>query len=216
MTSHRYSRPKGALLLILLVVGLILASPARQSAHDIPGDVTVQAFVKPEGQRLRLLVRVPLEALSDMVFPTYGPGYLDFERARERDEFIDAAMIWMGQEVQMFENDRRLEEPTIAAIKVALPSDRSFETYETFRAPYFRQRRKSCGNKPCLTCSLTTPSNQSNPNSRSALASNGWGSVWSPFYGSYPQTVPSGHSISGETRDWFGSTPGGTKRRSDS
>ena len=131
MTSHRYSRPKGALLLILLVVGLILASPARQSAHDIPGDVTVQAFVKPEGQRLRLLVRVPLEALSDMVFPTYGPGYLDFERARERDEFIDAAMIWMGQEVQMFENDRRLEEPTIAAIKVALPSDRSFETYET-------------------------------------------------------------------------------------
>ena len=131
MTSHRYRRPEGALLLILLVAGLILTFPARQSAHDIPGDVTVQAFVKPEGQRLRLLVRVPLEALSDMVFPTYGPGYLDFERARERDEFTDAAMIWMGQEVQMFENDRRLEEPTIASIKVALPSDRSFETYET-------------------------------------------------------------------------------------
>jgi hypothetical protein len=108
----------------------MLAFPARQAAHDIPGDVTVQAFVKPEGQQLRLLVRVPLEALSDMVFPTLGPGYLDFERARSRSEFDNAAMVWMGQEVQIFENGTRLETPTITAIKVSLPSNRAFETYE--------------------------------------------------------------------------------------
>ncbi len=108
----------------------MLAFPARQAAHDIPGDVTVQAFVKPEGQQLRLLVRVPLEALSDMAFPTLGPGYLDFERARSRSEFDNAAMVWMGQEVQIFENGTRLETPTITAIKVSLPSNRAFETYE--------------------------------------------------------------------------------------
>ena len=122
--------PRGVLLRVAAVAGLLLAFPATQSAHDIPGDVTVQAFVKPEGQRLRLLVRVPLEALSDMAFPTYGPGYLDFERARERDEFTDAAMVWMGQEVRIFENDAPLPEPAITAIKISLPSNRSFETWE--------------------------------------------------------------------------------------
>ncbi|MDE0830885.1 MAG: hypothetical protein OSB03_16955, partial [Vicinamibacterales bacterium] len=93
MTTHKLVRPGSLVALAAVVAGLILAFPARQLAHDIPGDVTVQAFVKPEAQRLRLLVRVPLEALSDMVFPTLGPGYLDFERARSRSEFDDAAMV---------------------------------------------------------------------------------------------------------------------------
>ncbi|MBM61531.1 MAG: hypothetical protein CL484_01135 [Acidobacteria bacterium] len=131
MTFHRHFRLASPSLLILLVTSLILTFQGTLPAHDIPGDVTVQAFVKPEGQRLRFLVRVPLEALSDMVFPTYGPGYLNFERARERDEFTDAAMIWMGQEVQILEDDTQLSEPSITAIKVSLPSNRSFETYET-------------------------------------------------------------------------------------
>ena len=130
MTTKYFVRPGGWIALIAMVAGLILAFPATQSAHDIPGDVTVQAFVKPEGQQLRLLVRVPLEAMSDMVFPTSGPGYLDFETARERDQFADAAMLWMGQEVRIFENDTPLSEPTIAAIKVSLPSNRAFESYE--------------------------------------------------------------------------------------
>jgi len=46
-------------------------------AHDIPGDVTVQAFLKPEGRHLRLLVRVSLKAMRDMVFPEDDRGYLD-------------------------------------------------------------------------------------------------------------------------------------------
>ncbi len=128
--SRRSRTPRGRLLKGVAIAGLLLTFPATQSAHDIPGDVTVQAFVKPEGQRLRLLVRVPLEALSDMAFPTIGPGYLDFERARERDEFTDAAMVWMGQEVRIFENDAPLPEPAITAIKISLPSSRSFETWE--------------------------------------------------------------------------------------
>ena len=130
-TSEYFIRPGSRIALLALVAGLVLALPARQSAHDIPGDVTIRAFVKPEGQRLRLLVRVPLEALSDMAFPTYGPGYLDFELARDRDQFRDAAMLWMGQEVQIFENDTRLTEPTIANILISVPSNRAFESYET-------------------------------------------------------------------------------------
>ena len=120
-TIRHFIRPGSRIALLAMVLGLVLAFPAQQSAHDIPGDVTVRAFVKPEGQRLRLLVRVPLEALSDMAFPTSGPGYLDFDLARERNQFTEAAMIWMGQEVQIFENGAPLTEPTIAAIKISLP-----------------------------------------------------------------------------------------------
>jgi hypothetical protein len=41
-------------------------------AHDIPRNVTVQAFAKPEGPRLRLLVRVPLKAITDVEFLWQG------------------------------------------------------------------------------------------------------------------------------------------------
>src|SRR5207249_3753543 len=47
----------------LLAALLLLLWPARPAAHDIPNDVTVQAFVKPEGRTLRVLVRVPLIAM---------------------------------------------------------------------------------------------------------------------------------------------------------
>ena len=53
----------------LLIVALALALPSRPAAHEIPGDVTVQALVKPEGARLRVLVRV----LQDFNFPQRGP-----------------------------------------------------------------------------------------------------------------------------------------------
>ena len=56
-------------------------APSR-SAHDIPNDVTIQAFLKPEGQRLHLLVRVPLTAMRDINFPGARPGYLDIRRDR--------------------------------------------------------------------------------------------------------------------------------------
>jgi hypothetical protein len=130
MTNCRLIWPSSTIALIALVAGFVLTFSGTHSAHDIPGDVTIHAFVKPEGQRLRLLVRVPLEALSDMAFPTSGPGYLDFKTVRERDQLTDAAMLWIGQEVRIFENDIQLTEPSIAAIKVSLPSNRSFETYK--------------------------------------------------------------------------------------
>ena len=51
------------LTITLLVVAFMLVFPSEQAAHEIPADVTVQALVKPDGTRLRVLVRVPLEAL---------------------------------------------------------------------------------------------------------------------------------------------------------
>jgi len=106
---------------------LLLLSPAL-GAHDIPADVTVQAFVKPEGSRLRLLVRVPLKAMRDVNFPLRGPGYLDLSKA---DQYLnDAAMLWVAGSIEIYEDDHRLAPPRIAAARVSLPSDRSFESYD--------------------------------------------------------------------------------------
>ena len=47
------------------MVGLLVVFTTDPTAHDIPGDVSVHAFVKPEGERLRMLIRLPLEAMLD-------------------------------------------------------------------------------------------------------------------------------------------------------
>src|ERR1043166_8330510 len=49
------------------IAGLFVL-PAALAAHDIPNDVTVQLFLKPEGQQLNVLVRVPLKSMRDVVF----------------------------------------------------------------------------------------------------------------------------------------------------
>lgn len=85
-------------------------------------------MLKPEGTELRFLVRVPLEAMRDVTFPETGPGYLVISEA---DETIrDAAQIWIAQEVALYENDRLLDEWSIDATRLALPSDRSFDDYD--------------------------------------------------------------------------------------
>jgi hypothetical protein len=100
----------------------------RVEAHEIPNEVTVQTFLKPDGRRMMLLVRVPLNAMRDMDVPRRGPGYLDLARA---DQVLrDAATLWIGDYVQLYEGDTRLGQPQVVAARVSLPSDKSFQSYE--------------------------------------------------------------------------------------
>ena len=107
---------------------LLLCWQARPAAHDIPTDVTVQTFVKPEGQRLRLLVRVPIVALRDIVWPLRAPDTFDIGRAQK--DLHDAASLWVADDVRMYEGDTALPYPTIAAFRAAPGGERSFESYE--------------------------------------------------------------------------------------
>ncbi len=109
------------------ILAAILAVPAA-SAHDIPNDVTVQAFVKPSGGRLELLVRAPLKAMRDIVFPQRGPGFLDIANADT--SLRDAARIWLADAIDIYEGDNPLPKPRIAAVRASLESDRSFASYE--------------------------------------------------------------------------------------
>ncbi|MFQ5742799.1 MAG: HupE/UreJ family protein [Acidobacteriota bacterium] len=111
-----------------LLAALILTLPAVSPAHQIPADVTVQAFVKPEGQRLRLLVRVPLVAMRDIDFPQRGPGYLDIPRAGAM--IREAAVWWIANYIELYEGDTRLGSEQIVAARVSMPSDRSFSSYQ--------------------------------------------------------------------------------------
>jgi len=113
---------------------LLLAGPAPAVAHDIPNDVVVQAFLKPEGQRLRLLIRVPLQSIPDVDIPTRGPGYLDLERAEE--PLRTGATVWIARNVALYEDERRLPDPQLVAVRVSLPSDRSFGDYDTAMARF--------------------------------------------------------------------------------
>jgi HupE / UreJ protein len=113
---------------ILRLVTIALAAALGALAHDIPNDVTVQAFLKPEGPRLRLLVRVPMKAMRDVEFPQQGPGYLDL--ARTAPLLKDSATLWISDAISIYEGDVRLAKPRVAAAMVSLESDKSFASYE--------------------------------------------------------------------------------------
>jgi uncharacterized membrane-anchored protein YitT (DUF2179 family) len=114
------------------ISGLLLALPWGAAAHDIPNDVTVQMFLKPAGDKLDVLVRVPVKSMRDTDFPKLGPGYLDLTRA---DQYLqDAATVWLARAIEVYEGDSRLPEPRLLAVRASLESDKSFASFEAARA----------------------------------------------------------------------------------
>lgn len=114
---------------LILLVALAAASPEPPArAHEVPSDVTVRMLVRPAGDRVRLLVRAPLEAMQDITFPTVGPGYLDAPRAAP--QLRDAAELWLADNLELYEGGRRLP-LAIVNVRASIPSDRSFAAYDT-------------------------------------------------------------------------------------
>ena len=111
---------------------LACAVALSAAAHDIPSDVKINAFVKPAGKRLELLIRVPLAAMIEVDIPTRGPGYLDLSRAD--GALRDATKLYLIDNITIYENGAPLPPPHILYARVSLPSDRSFTSYEQARA----------------------------------------------------------------------------------
>ena len=109
---------------------LQMLAPARPAAHEIPSDVRVVMFVKPEGQRLRVLIRTPMASTADAVqWPAIRENILAISQAGEH--FQEAARVLIADNITAFENGRRLPYPAITAVMASLPSDQSFDSYET-------------------------------------------------------------------------------------
>ena len=116
---------------IFAALFLVLASAGLQ-AHDIPNDVTVQVFLKPEGQTLRLLVRVPLLAMRDMDYPKrQGSTNADLVDLGRADATLrDAATLWVADDINVYEEETKLAYPRVVDVRASLPADRSFATFD--------------------------------------------------------------------------------------
>ena len=124
-----------------LYAAVLLAVSSASPAHDIPDAVRVQAFVKPQGQTLKVVVRVPLKAMREVDVPRRDGGFLDF--ARVDSSLREAAALWLTDDIDLYENDLRLAKPRIADARVSLESDRSFASYESALAHFSAPRLKN-------------------------------------------------------------------------
>src|SRR5439155_1560523 len=121
-----------------ILAAAVLAYARGARAHDSPDEVRVQAFVKPEGQALKLLVRMPLKAMRDVDVPQRQGGFLDFTRVDS--SLRDAVALWLAGEIELYEDDARLGKPKLVDARVSLESDRSFAAYESALA-HFKEPR---------------------------------------------------------------------------
>ena len=111
------------------LLGLFLAAGFAGAglAHEIPSELTARLMAKPAGDRMQLLVRVPLSSMRDVEFPALASGYLDMEKLAPR--LPDLATLWIADFVVFYEDDARLPKPRIAATQISLPSDKSFASF---------------------------------------------------------------------------------------
>jgi hypothetical protein len=121
-------------VVLLLAALLVCVRPA--GAHEIPQRVAIRGFVQQEGTTLRLLLRVPLEAMRDVDFPLRDDGSLDLVRVRAL--LPEAAQVWLVQAIRITADGQPLAAARITGARVALPNDRSFETFTAARASFAR------------------------------------------------------------------------------
>lgn len=116
------------LLLLLLLCGL--AATAR--AHEMPSDARLNVFVVPQGRTLSVLVRAPLGSMPDIDYPM-APGNTVLV-SKADPALRNAVAVWLLPAIGVFEDGAALPPPRVAAVRMALPSDRSFASWETARA----------------------------------------------------------------------------------
>ncbi len=112
---------------LLAVVLAALSLQASLSAHDIPDEIVVQTYVRPQQNALQVLLRIPLIAIADANLPKDGIGYLAM---RYLDPALREAANQVSNGIVFLEDDERLTRYDIAHAKISLPSDRSFQSYD--------------------------------------------------------------------------------------
>lgn len=112
-------------LAVLCAALALLGAPRALASHEIPERVALRAWAMPRGDSLVLLLRVPLESMRDLDFPERADGSLDLVRVRPLLD--EAARTWLAPFVVLRAAGTALGAPRVAAARLALPDDRSFE-----------------------------------------------------------------------------------------
>jgi HupE / UreJ protein len=106
---------------------LALTLQAALGAHDIPDEIVLQSYVKPQQDRLQVLLRIPLIAVADANLPKDGTGYLAM---RYLDPALREAANQISNGIVFLEGDERLANYEMMNARISLPSDRSFNSYQ--------------------------------------------------------------------------------------
>jgi hypothetical protein len=111
------------------ILAALMLWPCAASAHDVPDDVRIKIFLKPEDGRMLILVRIPANALIDILFPTLpGSDWLDLKQI---DGFArEGAKVWVADLLSLQEGDNPLPTPQVLDARVSRTSDSSFSTFE--------------------------------------------------------------------------------------
>ncbi len=111
-------------LLIVLLCG------AAASAHEVPDHVQVTVFLKPDGGRMRMLVRMPANALIDFTLPTLAQSnWIDLNQADETA--TSAAQVWIADMLSVFENGQAVPTPQVTAVRISRVNDPSFASFDS-------------------------------------------------------------------------------------
>ena len=169
---------------LALVAGLL----TPLVAHEIPSDVKIQLFFKPEGQRLRVLLRAPLEAMTDIDWPLIGlEGILDVTRA---DPFLtDASTLWLGDNLFVTEDGAAASLPGRHGDPRVAAGGRRLRQLREGARPGHRRRtcrpiRASSRTRGCSTSSSSSRSHRTSRASPSTRASSASGARRPPSSGS--------------------------------
>ena len=108
-----------------LSLSIALAS-SLLAAHDLPMNTVMNAFVKIEPHQAHLVVRVPLDLLRGVPFPMKGSQYDLAASGPATQQAVQA----LADGLVMLENGVRLV-PSNSSGRLSLPSDRSFENYDS-------------------------------------------------------------------------------------
>ena len=120
----------------LLAVLWLVGWPPAAHAHDVAAELRLHAFAKAQGGQLQVVLRVPLELLLNVDLPKRGNGYLDLVRI---DEALPRAVQAAAKDIEFLADGRRLRLGHGQA-RIALPSDRSFESFDQALAAVRSQR----------------------------------------------------------------------------
>jgi hypothetical protein len=113
---------------VWVAIAVMVAAIARVSAHEIPADVIVRAFVRAESGQARMVVRAPLETFRDLIIPLRREVFLD--RPAADAAIRTGAELWIAQAIRLYQDNADLGAARVSAVRVALPSEPFFESYE--------------------------------------------------------------------------------------